>query len=174
MTSSAPASMTSLQAGDDVVDRPGHGDRTDVAQPEVAVDAPECVGGAPATALGVVVDRHVDPLGDPEPGGSRSAAASASRTVPTWLANAVVVWEPAPKNPFAHRAAHGRRVGAADPDRRPRTLTRLGLHRRVDEPPEATVGVDPLLRPQSLHQRQALVEPGDVLAGSTPNAANWR
>ena len=78
-----------------------------------------------------------------EPGGRRRACAEEPVTEPD-------------------RAPQSRLGVGSEPERRVRLLSRLGLHRRVIELPELPVEGDSRLRPQGLHQRQALGEPGDV------------
>ncbi len=62
----------------------------------------------------------------------------------------------------ADRAPQRRLAGRAEPQRRVGLLERLGLHRLVLELPELPVEGDAGLRPQRLHQLDALGEPRDV------------
>src|SRR5581483_1290686 len=60
------------------------------------------------------------------------------------------------------RAPDRLRAGAAEPQRWVRLLERFGLHALVLDLPELAVERDPVLRPQGLHQLDALGEAADV------------
>ena len=98
----------------------------------------------------------------------RPASASAARTICDLLGEPRGGRRPGAEEPVApaDRAAQRGLAGRAEPERRVGLLERLGLHRLVLELPELPVEGDAGLRPQRLHQRDALGEPRDVpLAG---------
>ena len=94
----------------------------------------------------------------------RPASASAARTSCDLLGEPRGGRRPGAEEPVApaDRAPQRGLAGRAEPQRRVGLLERLGLHRLVLELPELPVEGDPGLRPQRLHQLDALGEPRDV------------